>query len=161
MRALKRDAPRFAADRQISTRIRCSSARPLRWQWQPATSILSRQWHEHHYIVADRTHRYPPKSDGPLACDAPHYRELILGRLLSPANGSPLGAASAACSVDLGEKAQSNPVDMRMRGHRRREGIRPGKHQWSDWRTRQDSNLWPLPSELELQRYARLFNPTL
>ena len=29
------------------------------------------------------------------------------------------------------------------------------------WRTRQDSNLWPLPSELELQRYARLFNPTL
>jgi len=29
------------------------------------------------------------------------------------------------------------------------------------WRTRQDSNLWPLPSEPELQRYARLFNPTL
>jgi len=30
-----------------------------------------------------------------------------------------------------------------------------------DWCTREDSNLWPPPSELELQRYARLFNPTL
>ena len=29
------------------------------------------------------------------------------------------------------------------------------------WRTRHDSNVWPLPSELELQRYARLFNSTL
>ncbi len=30
-----------------------------------------------------------------------------------------------------------------------------------DWRTRQDSNLWPLPSEPVQNGYARLRNPTL
>jgi len=30
-----------------------------------------------------------------------------------------------------------------------------------EWRTQEDSNLWPLPSELELQCYAKLFDPTL
>ncbi|AMK18312.1 MULTISPECIES: hypothetical protein [Sphingobium] len=30
-----------------------------------------------------------------------------------------------------------------------------------EWCTQVDSNHWPLPSELELQRYAKLFKPTL